>query len=206
MAFKHADYIAQFLASPGQNNAKAYGVSIEPATVPTGQPYYRVIGVHHLSGSENGGKNNIFFDVLDEQGRRMGPPWPLVDWKWEGMRDHEKPGLVALDKPANEPGGNIGLGKGQIATVWVAGRTSEKVSGLQSAGVEGLPEEPGNHRFHHSFYVVWQRTVKGGEPEPEEPPEEEEPAPEPVEGFTKFITLFEDERLEVKLMITVKGN
>lgn len=164
MPFKHAAYITQFLAKPGLNDAAPYGVSIIPAKVPQGQPYYRAIGIHHLSGWENSGKNNIFLDVLDEQGRRMGPPWPLVDWEWVGMQDREKPGLVVLDKPKEEPAGNIGLHAAQIATVWVAGRSSDKVTGLQTAGIEGIPEEPGNHRYHNSFYVVFQRTIAGAPP------------------------------------------
>lgn len=207
MAFDHKAYIKQFLATPGLNDAVLYGVSIVPAKVPQGQPYYRALGVHHLTGSENDGKNNIFLDVLDEKGQRMGPPWPLVDWEWKNMRDNEKPGLVVLDKPASEPGGNIGLHAAQIATVWAAGRSSEKVAGIQTAGVEGVPEEAGNHRYHHSFYVVFQRVVKGTTPPPVEPPPVEEPTPGPgsMPGFTEFITIHKDERLEVKLMITVKG-
>lgn len=211
MPFKHTDYITQFLATPGLNDAVLYGVSIEPAKTPEGKPvpegqtYYRVLGVHHLTGKENNGKNNIFLDVLDEQGKRMGPPWPLVDWTWEGRKPSETAGIVVLDKPASEPAGNIGLHAAQIASVWVAGRASEKAVGIQTAGVEGVPEEAGNHRYHHSFYVVFQRVVKGATPPPVEPPPVEEPTPGPVEGFTEFITIHKDERLEVKLMITVKG-
>lgn len=205
MTFKHTEYIAKFLANPGLNDAILYGAKIVPATVATDSIYWRCIGIHHLTGSENGGKNNVFLDVLDEAGRRIEKPHPLVDWKWEGMQDHEKPGMVVLDKPKEEPGGNIGLHAAQIASVWVAGRVSDVVVGLQTAGVEGIPEEPGNHRYHHSFYVVFQRTVHGiTTPPPVEPPIEE-PEPGPVEGFTEFIPLFKDERLEVKLMVTVKG-
>lgn len=173
----HKACINQFLANPGQNDATKYGVSIIPASVSPGQVYWRCIGVHHLSGSENAGKNNVFLDVLDEQAQRIGPPWPLIDWKWEGMRDNEQAGLVVLDKPAGEPGGNIALHASQVATVWVAGRTSDKITGLQTAGIDDPGEEPGNHRYHHSFYVVFQRTVKGGAVSPVEPPEEEEPSP-----------------------------
>lgn len=204
MTFKHTDYIAKFLANPGLNDAVLYGISITPVIHLPGLPYYRVLGVHHLTGSENGGKNNVFLDVLDEAGKRIGPPWPLVDWTWEGRRPEEQAGVVVLDKPASEPGGNIGLGKAQIASVWVAGRASEKVVGIQTAGIDDPNEEPGNHRYHHSFYVVFQRTKVGATLPPIEPPPPiEEPAP--VKGFTEFIRLHEDERLEVKLMVTVKG-
>lgn len=202
--FKHLKHINDFLLVPGLNDAIPYGVSITPATPPLGQPYYRAIGVHHLTGSENNGKNNIFLDVLDEKGQRIGPPWPLVDWKWEGMHNDEKAGLVVLDKPLNEPGGNIGLHAAQIATVWVAGRSSDKVTGLQTAGIDDPNEEPGNHRYHNSFYVVFQRTVVAAPPPIVTPPVEE-PEPTPAEGFTRFIQLHEDGQIEVKLMITVKG-
>lgn len=204
MTFKHKNYIAKFLANPGQNDAVLYGVSIVPPTpaLPEGQPYYRVLGIHHLSGPENSGRNNIFLDVLDEQGQRIGPPWPIVDWTWEGKRPNEVAGVVVLDKPKEEPGGNIGLGAAQIASVWVAGRPSEKVVGIQTAGVEGVTEEPGNHRYHNSFYVVFQRTIKGTTTPPVvTPPIEEQTEPE---GFTEFHPWFETERLKVQLMITVK--
>lgn len=155
MTFNHKAYIAQFLANPGHNDATAYGASITPVAVAEGQVYWRCIGVHHLTGSENDGKNNIYLDALDEQGQRIGPPWPLVDWTWQGRRPNESAGLVILDKPASEPGGNIGLHAAQIAAVWIPGRASEVVTGLQTAGVEGIKEEPGNHRYHHSSYVVF---------------------------------------------------
>lgn len=206
MPFLHKEYIAKFLANPGLNDAVLYGVKITPVKVNEGQIYWRVIGVHHLSGPENGGKNNIYLEALDEQGRRIGPPWPMVDWTWVGKRDSESAGLVILDKPANEPGGNIGLHAAQIAAVWIPGRASEVVTGLQTAGVEGVQEQEGNHRYHHSFYVVFQRTKAGATTPPVEPPPIEEPEPGPVKGFTKFIELHEDEQIEVKLMVTVKGD
>lgn len=206
----HTEYIKKFLANPGYNDATAYGVSITPAKTPEGQPipagqtYYRVLGVHHLTGPENSGKNNVFLDVLDEQGKRIGPPWPLVDWTWKDKRPNETAGLVVLDKPKDEPGGNIGLHAAQIASVWIPGRPSEVVTGLQTAGIDDPNEEPGNHRYHNSFYVVFQRTVKGGTPPPVDPPPTEEPAPDPTKGFTEFIPVYEDKRLKIQYVVTVK--
>lgn len=216
MPFNHKDYNARFLANPGQNDAwPKYGVGITPANVAKGETYWRVIGIHHLLPEENMSNRNVFMDGLDEQGNRIKNPIIWAGWTWEGIQDHERADPTPLDKPDAETAGNISVGANQKVSVWIKGRSrasndkSDKVVGLHT----GHPDEvlPDGRKLntwgHHSFYVVFQRVVKGATPPPIEPPVEPEPEPEPEpdEGFTKFITLHEDERLEVKLMITVKG-
>lgn len=214
MSFNHKDYNARFLAHPGQNDAwPKYGVEIIPATVAKGETYWRCIGVHHLEPLENMSNRNVFMEALDEQGNRIKNPVIWAGWTWEGIQGHEHADPTPLDKPDNETAGNISVGSNQKVSVWIMGRSrasndkSDKVVGLHT----GHPDErlPDGRLFnsigHHSFYVVFQRTVKGTTPPPVEPPSVEEPEQGFVKGFTEFITIHRDERLEVKLMVTVKG-
>jgi len=41
------------------NDAAAYGVAIEPATVPPNAWYWQAVRVHHLTPEENGGNHHI---------------------------------------------------------------------------------------------------------------------------------------------------
>lgn len=68
---------------------------------------YQVIGVHHLTPAQNRGMHNVFFDVLDEAGRRIRGA--RVGYRWEGMRSEETPRPVVCDKPDNEPAGNLNM-------------------------------------------------------------------------------------------------
>ena len=155
------DQIADALSGGTVNDATAYGVETQPAQVEKGQPYWKVIKVHHLSPTENHANHNIFVDMLDEDGKRIyGAKARMI---WQGGQ-----GEATIDKPENEPGTNFPLWKHQVGTVEGVGLPSDKVANLHS----GHPDEPGppawgNTLFHHSFYVIFQRTIKGGEPSPE---------------------------------------
>lgn len=192
----HLEYIAKFLANPGQNDAAKYGVSITPANRVPDQPYWRVIGIHHLTGTENHGQHHVFCDVLDETGKR-------IDNARINILTNGKPrGFMVTDKPANEPGTNTQMHWEDTLELYLAG----DIPGEHGVGFHTRheDEEPGTTRGHHSFYMVAQRTVKGGTTPPVEPPPVEEPAPDPTEGFTEFITIHQDERIKVQLVITVK--
>jgi hypothetical protein len=152
------DQIADALAGGTVNDAVAYGVEIQPAQVEKGQQYWKVIKVHHLSPVENHGNHNVYVDLLDEDGNRIYGAKARMTW--QGGQ-----GEVTIDKPENEPGTNFPVWKHQVCTVEGMGLPSDKVINLHS----GHPDEPGppawgNTLFHHSFYVVFQRTIKDGEP------------------------------------------
>jgi hypothetical protein len=152
------DQIADALAGGTVNDAVAYGVEIQPAQVEKGQQYWKVIKVHHLSPEENHGNHNIYVDLLDEDGNRIYGAKARMTW--EGGQ-----GEATIDKPENEPGTNFPLWKYQVGTVEGVGLPSDKATNLHS----GHPDEPGppawgNTLFHHSFYVVFQRKIKDGEP------------------------------------------
>lgn len=165
--FDHQAKINYFLerarqgADPNEA-AAAFGVTIEPANVAPGEVYWRVIGIYHLEGSENHGQSNIFLEALDDQGRRAFPTW--AGWTWKGRQDHEPARPVLLDKPASEPAGNINLGFKQTASVWIVGPyadsldDSDKIHGLHTR--HGGVAATGNYNGHHSFFALFQRTVK----------------------------------------------
>jgi hypothetical protein len=164
MGLNVKDYNQQFLdkvknQEPVYNDAATkYGVDIKFLTdveVPDdASKYWRAIGVHHLTGAENMGNHHIYCDVLDEQGERInGARLALV-------QADSGPVFAVVDKPVDEAGTNFPLWKADQATVYVVWPAddplpSEEVLGLSSGH---LDEEAGNTLFHHSFYVVFQRT------------------------------------------------
>jgi hypothetical protein len=152
-------YERAFLARQYQNDAQAYGVVVERVAT----PYYRAIGVHHLTPDENHGLHNVYLDVINSRGDRIrGIP---VAYDWRGRRPDEDAPPVALDKPDDEPGANIPIGLNQFITVWVAGSgPSDKVTGLATV----FPDEgDGNYMGHHSWLVVF-LARDDGQPAPNE--------------------------------------
>lgn len=170
MGLKVKDYNQQFMQKvqnkePVYNDAAArYNVGIKflpEIQIPDGATHYwRVIGVHHLTGAENMGNHHIYCDVLDEEGKRLNGVRCVM------FQANTDPVFAVVDKPANEPGTNFPLWKADKATVaivWpdVKPLPSEQVIGLSSGHPD---EEVGNTLFHHSFYVVFQRASIPADP------------------------------------------
>lgn len=139
------------------NSAAGYGVSVRPAPVTTGETYWQVVGIHHLTPEENRSRHNIFVDALDEQGQRIRDL--QIGWNWEGNGDTPAP--RRLDKPANEPGCDIPLFDG-VFRLWVVGAPSDEAFGFhyRHADEPATNGELLNTFGHHSFYVVFQRARK----------------------------------------------
>lgn len=175
MPFDHAIYNQRYLHNPG-NEAAEYGVSIVPARENPNKIIWRCIGIHHLTGPENGGNHHVYLDVLDEKGKRIEGARLMV------INNGKVPYQVMIDKPTNEAGANIPMYFNDTLSVYVAGDIpGDKVEGFHTRHED---EEPGTSRGHHSFYVVWQRQVATEpEPEPEEPEQPEEPGPGPIEDW-----------------------
>ena len=154
------------MATPNAvNEATAYAVNVTEAAVGAGQPYWQVTHVHHLTPQENQSRHNVFVDALDEKGQRYRDPMLRIGWSWEGRRPDENAPPKPLDKPDNEPAGNVDLYWGQHLEVWIEG------DGLPSDHVRNMhsqhPDELGpngevwNSLGHHSYHVVFQRASKG---------------------------------------------
>ncbi len=164
-------YNQQFLEKvkqkePVYNDAAAkYKIGIKflsEIDVPDGAAqYWRVIGIHHLTGAENMGNHHIYCDVLDEEGNRIERARLVMH------QVDTDPSFAIVDKPAHEAGTNFPLWKADKANVAVIWPEDNPLPSEQAVGLStGHPdEEVGNTLFHHSFYVVFQRTniQEGGE-------------------------------------------
>lgn len=205
MAF-HDERRLEFLSRPPTSEAATilgsaapYDVRLQPADVPPGEAYWRVVGIHHLLPHENRGRRHIYVDVVDSNGARVRNPQLRLRWGWEGQRPGEHAPARPFDKADWEPHTNLDVYSGQHIWIRVEG------DGLPSDTVANLhtkhADEPGpagqtwNSIGHHSFYILFQRVVKGQEPEheggengsatpPQQPtpePTKPEPQPEPAE-------------------------
>ncbi len=136
-------------------------------------PIWRVLGIHHLSPTENKapnekfGKHNIYIEMLCKQDEREG--FRAIHWTWIGRQlNQPAPDIFAGQKPHNELV-DLPLNLGMIVSVWTNG--SEIVKGLSS----NYPDEmAGNTIGHHSFFICFQE-IDFSKPKPEpEPPIEQE--------------------------------
>lgn len=115
------------------------------------KPHYHIIGIHKLLPEENKSKHNLYLDVVDIQGKRIPEK---IAWGWSGQRENEIANPVILDKPANEPSGNISIGGFQIVWAKVLGKDSDTITNVTT----GLPDDGPNQWNtwgHHSYYCVW---------------------------------------------------
>ncbi len=159
MAIDVARYNRQFMEKVKSqeaifnNAAEKYGVLVKTLaeqsvpleaeqSVPLeAKQYWRVVGVHHLTGAENMSNHNVFCDVLDEDGRRLN------SIRLKLAQGNMAPVYAVIDKPANEPGTNF--------PIW--GETPSSVS-VHSSNDAPLPSEeaPLPARFLPSW-GRWQR-------------------------------------------------
>jgi hypothetical protein len=159
--FNFKKYRQEFLESKTvTNNAALYDVTIEPANVPDGAWYWKIIGVHHLLPNENDGKHNLFMDALDENGGRMAEK---VAWTWVGKRADELAPAIVLNQPDTDPAGNLAIWMNQTISARIDHQYSDTISNVHTRHAD---EPIGNSVGHHSFYVVWQWTKKEEKPKP----------------------------------------
>lgn len=187
--FNHRNWISKFLTEPGYNDAEKYGVEINELDDLTDEEcIIKVLGVHHLTPDENRSGHHLYLDVVDEAGQRINGATVLVFISGR----QEK---VVIDKPANEPGGNIPLWKQDEATtdvvvippkIWPKSYvTIQEVSGITTLHADEHGLAGRNTIGHHSFYVVFQVGPVVGDslplPDPEpEPVPLPPPTPQPV--------------------------
>jgi hypothetical protein len=152
MSSDHVNYRNRWLSdptNPDNNDAAQYGVEIHRMNNPN---VWRVLGVHHLTPSENQGKHNVYVDVVGPKNQAS------IGWTWIGRKADEANPNKPLDKPTNEPNGNVDLYPGMNAQVWVDDlNMSDRVFGLRT----DLPEGKGpngeiwNSYGHHSYYILF---------------------------------------------------
>ncbi len=126
------------------------GVSIEPANVPSGQPYWRVIEVLWQDEQQAAGRHSVFVEVLDENGNRIvGQPvvFAWADGKTVSPTENKPPPEYAVNFPM--------YAAGQAYSIWVEGLPSDKVRGL------GLGDLEERWRTIHVVYLIkFQKVVK----------------------------------------------
>jgi hypothetical protein len=128
-----------------------YGAAIVRANVASGTTYWKIIDAYHLSGQQNHGNHHVFADVLNADGtRRMGAHCNLY---FAG-----RTAVLTIDKPANEPGTNAPMYRGNFYDIEGADLPSDKAIHFSS---EWPDEEEGNTNGHHSFMVIFQETIAG---------------------------------------------
>jgi hypothetical protein len=144
------------------NQASAYGITVA-AIAETNK--WRALGAYHLTGKENGGRQNLFVDVLGEDGKRITNA--VISWT---VTDGGDVRSKRLDKPADEPGCDIPMSWGDTLSVWVShdGVRSDVVVGFSTRHEN---EDSGNARAHHSFFVSFQRQKSGVVIDPDPPDE-----------------------------------
>ncbi len=143
------------------NDAEAYGITIRPYPATLGEQYWKIIQVHHYMPTENDGRHNLYFDVLDEQKNRVNGARVIV------IYNSGRTTYATIDKSANEPGSNIPLFSGDVVSAEIKDAKSDLVQGIHTQH----PDEPpvtewghtGNAVGHHSFLVVWKRITKQNE-------------------------------------------
>jgi|GEM_PF-3168769 len=145
------------------NDAVTYGAHVETIAVQPGQSYWKVIGIHHLAPDENRDRHNAFVEVLDEAGQRVRDGNLRVGWIWEGKSDGPAD-PKRLDKPDDEPAADVPIEKDMTITLWLEGAgSSERVAGIHTRHEDEVGSSGGrNSRFHHSYYIVFQRTQQTG--------------------------------------------
>lgn len=145
------------------NQAGAYGVTVKAADVRAGERYWKAVQIRHLPPDENRGRHHVFVDALDEHGQRAADPKLRIGWTWVGRRADERADPVRLDKPANEPMGNVPINSGQIMSVSMLGDgiPSDLVHGMHTKWADEMGRDgvAGNTMGHHSFQVVFQRVA-----------------------------------------------
>lgn len=138
------------------NDAAAYGVRIIPADVQPGQPYWKVIRVHHLSPQENNRRHHIFLDAVDEAHQRLyGTLFAIT---WDGGRE-----TVMVEKSPPEFGANFPMWKWQVCSVEALGAPSDRVINLRT---DHPQEGEGNPLFHHSFAITYLYTIASQDTSP----------------------------------------
>lgn len=148
-------------------NRETYIAKIRPGTIinDTGlitvQPVqalpYEVALIHLMLPEETQSTRNIYFDVLGITGRPQARPVAMkVAWRWDGQHSDEVAPPALFEKLPPEPGANIALGLGQVATVWLEDLAGHALSGTLSGFRTNLPGDGNDARpGHNSFYVIF---------------------------------------------------
>jgi hypothetical protein len=126
------------------------GVQVAPASVPAGQPYWRLVKARWEDGEQSGGKHSIYIEVLDAAGNRALGQRVVVEWASGSAT------LVVKDVPPPELSVNFPMYN-------TLGSYSARVLGLPSDRVYGMglgTIEAPNFTVHTCFYLTFRLATR----------------------------------------------
>ena len=121
------------------------GVQVAPASVPPGQPYWRLVDAQWKDGEQSEGRHSIYVEVLDAAGNRALGQRVVVEWAGGSAR------LVVKDVPPPEFSVNFPMYN-------TLGSYSVRVYDLPSDRVTGLglgTIEAPDFTVHTCFYLTF---------------------------------------------------
>lgn len=126
------------------------GVTIEPANVALGQPYWRVTEIIWHDKSEAGERHHLYFEVLENGQRVLDQPL-VVAWK-DGMAP-----VMTEDKPRPEYAANFPMyNAGKAYTAWVDDEIpSDTIVGLGLGDLERR-----DWTIHVEYLITFEKTIK----------------------------------------------
>jgi CRP-like cAMP-binding protein len=144
-------------AAPPPSAARAWdprldrlGVSVQEASVGSGQQYWRLIDARWADEIESAGKHHIYVEALDENGNRLVGQPIVVTWGEGSER-----GLTEDKSPPDYSYNFQMYAAGYSYTVSMDGMPSDRLSG---AGLGSIEQR--NYGIHTSYYLTFQRVTK----------------------------------------------
>jgi hypothetical protein len=121
------------------------GVQVAPASVPQGQPYWRLVDAQWEDGEQSGGKHSIYVEVLDADGNRALGQRVVVEWMGGSAT------LVVKDVPPPELSVNFPMYNTLGSySVRVLGLPSDLISGMGLGTIEAP-----DFTVHTCFYLTF---------------------------------------------------
>jgi hypothetical protein len=126
------------------------GVYLVPASVSSGEAYWRLVEARWADPVQSGGRHDVFIDVLDTEGERAMGQEVRAGWS-------DGHSILIIDKPPSEEWGANFPMYGTLGgyDVLVLDLPSDRIYGL---GL-GTAEEP-DVKHHTSFYLIFRQVIK----------------------------------------------
>lgn len=169
--------------------------------MPSDAKYFKLLGIHWLTGEQNQGKHACYIEVLDPENNyaRIWPPHPSRSikwrWGWTGQGANESSNPPTQEKPLNELDNIVMNTADHHLWIYPFEQRYEHVQDIRFDKIENVRSDridgangPGNTYAHHSFYAIWALEPVGNEPGPGPGPTPPGPEPQPP-GAIELVTV-----------------